>query len=193
MKKYKKPTNRDIVLRVATDLFLTKGYLATSMDEIVVESKVSKTNIYYYFKSKDELLSAIVETLVQTYTGMIHDVISRKNLTVQERITTLLHLLTRQELECLGGCPFLTLYSQMPQDAHLLREKISRFFRDQVDLLEALLTEGIRSRQISAQLPARSTAQFIVSAVEGGLILQHVSQDPNVLENTLQFLAFLLK
>ncbi|WP_262985231.1 TetR/AcrR family transcriptional regulator [Paenibacillus elgii] len=163
------------------------------MDEIVVESKVSKTNIYYYFKSKDELLSAIVETLVQTYTGMIHDVISRKNLTVQERITTLLHLLTRQELECLGGCPFLTLYSQMPQDAHLLREKISRFFRDQVDLLEALLTEGIRSRQISAQLPARSTAQFIVSAVEGGLILQHVSQDPNVLENTLQFLAFLLK
>ncbi|NEW07964.1 TetR/AcrR family transcriptional regulator [Paenibacillus sp. SYP-B3998] len=191
--KKRKPTNRDRTLQVATSLFLTKGYLATSMDEIVAVSKVSKTNIYYYFKSKEDLLSAILDQLIQTYTEMIHEVASRRDTSVQERFTALIQLLTQQELECLGGCPFLTLYAQMPQEAHQLREKVSAFFRDQVDAVEALLHEGIQKQEFKDDLPARATAQLIVSLIEGGLFLAHASKDTGMLGSSLTTLAFLLK
>jgi AcrR family transcriptional regulator len=193
MMRKNKQTNRDLALQAATSLFLNKGYLATSMDEIVATSKVSKTNIYYYFSSKEDLLSAILDQLIQTYQRMIEEIASQHGLSVHKRITALLQLLARQELICLGGCPFLTLYTQLPQDAHAIREKVGRFFRDQVDTVDKLLQEGIEKQEFKAGLPSRPTAQFIVSAVEGGLFLQHASQDETLLEQALSTLAFLLK
>ncbi|WP_370570235.1 TetR/AcrR family transcriptional regulator [Paenibacillus sp. JCM 10914] len=63
MEKQRK-SNRDTVLQVAAHLFLTKGYQLTSMDEIVDHCKVSKTNIYYHFKSKEELLLQIINRFI---------------------------------------------------------------------------------------------------------------------------------
>ncbi|MBD0382536.1 TetR/AcrR family transcriptional regulator [Paenibacillus sp. WST5] len=191
--KKNKPSNRDLVLQVATSLFLSKGYLATSMDEIVTASKVSKTNIYYYFKSKEDLLSAIMGQLIQTYTEMICDIAKRSSLTVEERFKDILQLLTRQQLECLGGCPFITLYAQMPPEAHMIREKIGQFFRNQIDTVEQLVLEGIQKQEFKADLQSRPTAQFIVAAIEGGLFLQHASEDSVTLDQTLPTLALLLK
>ncbi|MFD0694481.1 TetR/AcrR family transcriptional regulator [Paenibacillus sp. GCM10027628] len=193
MMKKNKPSNRDLVLRVATTLFLSKGYLATSMDEIVTVSKVSKTNIYYYFKSKDDLLAAIMDQLIHTYSEMIRDMAKRSSSTVQERFQAILHLLTHQEMECLGGCPFITLYTQMPQEAQTIREKVGQFFRDQIDIVEQLVLEGIQKQEFKADLPARPTAQFIVAAIEGGLFLQHASEDSTMLEQSFPTLALLLK
>ncbi len=193
MKKQKKLTNRDLVIQVATDLFLTKGYLATSMDEIVAVSKVSKTNIYYYFKRKEDLLAAILEQLIHTYNEMIQKTVSRSELSVQERFTALLQVLTGLEWTSLGGCPFLTLYTQMPQDADVLRDKVSVFFRDQMLTVEALLIEGVHNKEFSSTLPTKATAQLIVSTIEGGLFLQHANQDPAMLSQTLSTLALLLK
>jgi AcrR family transcriptional regulator len=193
MMKKNKRTNRDVVLQVATSLFLTQGYHTTSMDEIVAVSNVSKTNIYYYFKSKEELLSAILDQLIQIYNEMIFDVVSRQDKSIQERLEILLQLLTRQESDCLGGCPFITLYTQMPQDTPLFRDKVSQFFQSQITTVEALLNEGMGKLEIKAGLPAKSTAQFIVSAIEGALFLQHASQDSTILENLKSSLAFLLK
>jgi TetR/AcrR family transcriptional repressor of nem operon len=79
MTKTKKITNRDVVLLTARNLFLTQGYLATSMDEIVITSKVSKTNIYYYFKSKEELLGAILDQLVLAYTRQMQEITARSD------------------------------------------------------------------------------------------------------------------
>lgn len=188
-----KKTNRDLVVEVATSLFLNKGYLATSMDEIVATSKVSKTNIYYYFSSKEDLLSAILDQLIQTYRGLIAEIASQHALSVYERITALLQLLANQELSCLGGCPFLTLYTQLPPDAHAIRAKVGRFFLDQVDTVDKLLQMGIERQEFKAGLPSRPTAQLIVSAVEGGLFLQHAGQDDTLLEQALSTLALLLK
>ncbi|WP_245233343.1 TetR/AcrR family transcriptional regulator [Paenibacillus maysiensis] len=193
MMKKNKTTNRDVVLHTATSLFLTRGYHTTSMDEIVAVSNVSKTNIYYYFKSKEELLSAILDQLIQTYNEMIYEVASRKDQSVQERFEILLQLLTQQETDCLGGCPFITLYTQMPKDNPLFRDKVSQFFQSQITTVEMLLNEGMKKSEIQTELPARSTAQFIVSAIEGALFLQHASQDPSILENLKFTLAFLLK
>lgn len=195
MRKLKKQSNRDIALQAAASLFLSKGYHATSMDEIVAVSKVSKTNIYYYFKSKEDLLSAIFDQLIQTYNEMVYDVVSRKDMSVQERVESILHLLVHQKPDCLCGCPFLTLYAQLPQDAiPLIQGKLNAFFRDQIATVEALLDEGVKSQELKAELPTRATAQFIVSAIEGGLFLKQVmSNEPVLPEDFLFTLAYLLK
>jgi TetR/AcrR family transcriptional regulator, transcriptional repressor for nem operon len=193
MTKTKKVTNRDVVLQTAMNLFLNKGYLATSMDEIVLVSTVSKTNIYYYFKSKEDLLTAILDQLIQTYTELMHEIVARLDLRVHERFGLLLHSMAGSETSSLAGCPFLTLYTQMPQGADELRRKVSLFFQDQMNLVEDLLLEGVRKEEFSPSLPTKAVAGLIVSTLEGALFLQHTNQDPAMLGQTLITLAGLLK
>lgn len=46
---------RDLILDKAKELFIQRGYAATSMDELVRYIGVSKGSIYYHFKSKEDL------------------------------------------------------------------------------------------------------------------------------------------
>lgn len=49
---------------VASQLFGTKGYLETSMDDIAAAAKVTKGGVYHYFRSKTEILYFICSTYV---------------------------------------------------------------------------------------------------------------------------------
>lgn len=51
------------ILRIATDLFLAKGYDAVSVDAIVARAGGTKTNVYKHFGGKAELFAAVIEDL----------------------------------------------------------------------------------------------------------------------------------
>jgi TetR/AcrR family transcriptional repressor of nem operon len=188
-----KISNREIALQSAASLFLSKGYLVTSMDDIVAESKVSKTNIYYYFKSKEELLSAIIERMTDQYEQLITRIADQSELPVMDRLMRLMNVLIEQDIDCLGGCPFLTLYTQTPKEATAIRGQISRFFGKQLLILEKLVVQGIASKEINSRLEPQQTAALILSTIEGGLFLQHTNQNPTLLQHSLHALASMLK
>ncbi len=50
---------RAAIMRVARAMFTTRGYQATSVDEIVEQARVSKGALYYHFRSKEELFEAV--------------------------------------------------------------------------------------------------------------------------------------
>jgi len=52
---------RQRILDAAYSLFRRRGYTRASMDEIAAATKVTKRTLYYHFKSKDELLAAVLE------------------------------------------------------------------------------------------------------------------------------------
>ena len=62
----KKPdVRRKEIIEAARHLFLTKEYDKTSMQSIVDYLDIAKGTIYHYFKSKEELLEAVVEDIVE--------------------------------------------------------------------------------------------------------------------------------
>jgi AcrR family transcriptional regulator len=61
--------NREHVVSVAARLFLLRGVTNTSMEDGVRESGVSKSNIYYHFKSKSDLLAGYVGRLTDELAG----------------------------------------------------------------------------------------------------------------------------
>jgi len=52
--------SKEAIIRKAVELFSTKGYDSTSMDELATESGLSKAMIFYYFKSKRELYEEVL-------------------------------------------------------------------------------------------------------------------------------------
>lgn len=188
-------SNKDIALQSAFTLFLTKGFQATSMDDIVAHSKVSKTNIYYYFKSKEELLLTTVDQLISHYEQRIHQVLSHSDTTVLEKLEALLIILTEntEQNNFLGGCPFLTLYTQTPLEAIEVRDRIKSFFEQQFQAVEMILAEGIAKKELNSELPVKQTATLIVSCIEGALFLAQASNNTDIVKAVYPALASLLK
>ncbi len=70
-------TTRDRVLEAALASFGTRGYEATSLDQVAAELGIRKQTILYYFPSKPELLDAVVDQgsadLVETLEAALSD------------------------------------------------------------------------------------------------------------------------
>jgi len=53
---------RDIIVKSATQVFTRFGFKKTSMDDIARSIRMGKSSIYYYFKSKEEIFQAVVDS-----------------------------------------------------------------------------------------------------------------------------------
>lgn len=60
---------RERIINAAIKLFSEKGFDGTRVNEIAAAAKVNKALIYYYFKSKEEILDHVLELLFKDLTG----------------------------------------------------------------------------------------------------------------------------
>ena len=166
----KKISNRDHVIASASALFLQKGLMNTSMDDVVAQSKVSKSNIYYHFKSKEELVVAVLDYRVQLLRTVLDEIAQSRDWTAARRIEQIFAALA-DELngrDCVGGCPILSLLSaQIPQ----VRVRIHAFMRELQGVAEKVLREGVERKEFKAGIPVPETAALLITILEGAMQL----------------------
>lgn len=63
LRKAQKAMTRQLLLSTALDLFNTKGYAATTIDEIAVAAGTTRVTFYAYFPSRADLMKALIEQL----------------------------------------------------------------------------------------------------------------------------------
>ncbi|HOO70697.1 MAG TPA: TetR/AcrR family transcriptional regulator [Spirochaetota bacterium] len=56
----------DEILQAALKVMLAKSYTGATMDDIAAEAGITKPTIYQYFKTKDDLVVALVEPIILT-------------------------------------------------------------------------------------------------------------------------------
>ena len=64
-RKKSRAKTREKILKVATKLFARKGFDGARVDEIAKKAGVNKALIYYYFKSKEEILEEIMKVFLE--------------------------------------------------------------------------------------------------------------------------------
>lgn len=68
MKKGEK--RRQELLKIAYELFITRGYENTSVDEIIDKAQIAKGTYYYYFPSKEQMLEEVIEMMIDAEAEM---------------------------------------------------------------------------------------------------------------------------
>ena len=81
-------SKRKIILDAAVQVFSTKGYHNTRMEEIATVAGIGKGTIYEYFDSKLQLFQAMMESSLQIYYNRI-DMPKLETLTLEERLSVL--------------------------------------------------------------------------------------------------------
>jgi AcrR family transcriptional regulator len=90
----KNPDDRRLeIIRAARELFQAKEYSKTTMQDIMVKLNIAKGTIYHYFSSKEELLEAVVEDLVDQELKRKEELLNSErviNLTALEKLKVII-------------------------------------------------------------------------------------------------------
>jgi AcrR family transcriptional regulator len=70
--------SREQILKATRELFFSKGYHATSIDDVAKAAQISKGLLYHYFKGKEELLAALVDTRIEDLLSVMNAAAAKK-------------------------------------------------------------------------------------------------------------------
>ena len=157
------------ILKTATRLFAYKGFRQTSVAELSRLSEAAEGTIFYYFKTKENLLVAVLETakntIIDAFKNCMRD---RNSLSGIDMIETLLAFyldLAEQMQE-----EFLILQRHFPYEKaeanSLCKEHLASIYNCVLDHLEAALERGRKDGTITAT-PGNNTAMILFSLVDG--------------------------
>ena len=71
--QYSKDDIQKEILKAAEKVFLENGFPKASMREIAQEAQVGLSNIYNYFKSKDDIFCTVVRPVISAFERMLHE------------------------------------------------------------------------------------------------------------------------
>ena len=58
------------LLKIAYEMFLSRGYENTSVDEIIETAQIAKGTYYYYFSSKEQMLEEVIDMMIESETDV---------------------------------------------------------------------------------------------------------------------------
>ncbi|MFI5322173.1 MAG: TetR/AcrR family transcriptional regulator [Thermodesulfobacteriota bacterium] len=175
--------SKDKILACAKELFHEHGFHQTSVDEILKQSGVTKSNFYYHFKSKEELGLIILERFIAHYeTEVLLKTLGNKSLQPTEKFDEFYITVKayHRDLQKARGCPFGNLAIEMSGANEHFREKLSAFFNSWERIIEDCIKEGMSKGDFRSDLPPGVVAQFILSHLEGAIMMvkTHRSIEP---------------
>ncbi|WP_332742733.1 TetR/AcrR family transcriptional regulator [Hydrogenophaga sp.] len=121
-------TTRDQIVAAADELFYQHGFEHTSFTAIASAVKISRGNFYHHFKSKDEILDAVIEARLASTRQMLEGWESQVA-EPEARIQRFIHILIQnQTLIMSHGCPVGTLCMELGKLDHASREHANELF-----------------------------------------------------------------
>ena len=105
-------TTRDQIVEAADQLFYRQGFEHTSFSDIAGAVRISRGNFYYYFRTKDEILDAVIEQRLADSRRMLERW-ENEGGTPKERIRRFIDILIAHRADIKRyGCPLGTLNAQ---------------------------------------------------------------------------------
>ena len=121
-------TTRDRIVEAADQLFYRQGYEHTSFSDIADAVQISRGNFYYHFKSKDEILDAVINLRLAN-TRQILGQWEIKGETPADRIRSFIQIqIVNQAKIMLFGCPVGTLSTELAKLNHASRAEANGLF-----------------------------------------------------------------
>jgi len=142
--------NRQRIVNAADNLFYRRGYNQTSFQDISDATGIPRGNFYYYFKTKDEILTAVVDSRIAELKVMLSQCEAEGD-DARERLLLFSNMLDVNRDDVIkSGCPIGTLSSELAKNDPVLHEKSRSAFillrdwlKQQFDFLHVANSEDL--------------------------------------------------
>lgn len=169
----KRAQKREHLIEVATELFNRLGYRAAGVDQVIAEAGIAKTTLYRHFKSKDELIVAVLRRIdEQLRDDMRQAVDSLARKPKQKLLATFDFLEAWFKDKSFYGCPFMSAAGEYGERPSPVFQEAALHKR----LMVAYFEELARAAKLD---DARRVAEEINLLHEGAIAVAHITGDPS--------------
>ena len=149
------------ILDAAEELFAARGYEETSTGDILDRVGIARGTLYYHFRSKEEILDALIGRISQTLIARAGKAAEDKSVPVVERIVRTIASLNLETGESSIGHEVLEQVHK-PQNA-LMHQKMQQSLLDGVvPVISSLVEEGNTEGIFHADYPRETTEMLVL-------------------------------
>ena len=146
------------IIHAAEELFTKKGYEKTSVEAIIKKAGIAKGTFYYYFKSKKEILEAIVEQISVSMAAYFTSIVEQSNLTAIQKFKRMIRGPEKKKLTSSSAMQII----HKPENREL-QEKLNIQAIENIAPLIAKVLEQGKDEGVFTAAPSVELVQLILA------------------------------
>ena len=148
------------ILDAADELFVQKGFDGTSTNDILQKVGIARGTLYYHFKSKEDIMDALIDRYSDRLLGAAQEVAADKSIPVVERIIRVVLSMNVSG----GSSEEMMEHIHKPQNA-LMHQKIQKVIVNGVTpILTEIIQEGIEQGLFNTPYPYECMEMIVTYA-----------------------------
>jgi AcrR family transcriptional regulator len=179
---------RERIVTAARELFHERGYAETPLADILKKAEANSGSLYYFFKSKEELLIAVLEQYKAIMKPMLLDPIWKEVSDPIGRIWALMDgyrsFLIKSDYSF--GCPIGNLALEVGNQLSAARVKIQENFEGWRLAVRTCLDEAADA--LPRGIDRDKLATFILTVMEGGVMQARTARSIDPFDNSISML-----
>jgi TetR/AcrR family transcriptional regulator, transcriptional repressor for nem operon len=171
--------SKERILAGAKELFLSRGYTATTVDAICEKAELTKGSFYYFFESKEDLGLGVLDWSLRQSTQILASASYARILDPLEKAFAFLEHLEKCSPEIWsGGCLLGSFSLELADTNSRMQQAVSGMFQAVADDFAKQL-QPIAAQCTGRQAPsANELADALLGILEGSIILAKAHRDP---------------
>ena len=170
----RRPGKRERLVAAAVQLLYQQGAERTTLADIAKAADVPPGNVYYYFKTKDDVIAAAIDAHAQQVKTTLASIDAHHRSPKSRLKAFVREFIAQSELVAQHGCPLGSLCSEIGK-----RADPSSFA--EAGLMLLLIEWAEEQFRSLGRRDAHDLALDLVAAYEGNALLASTLHDPNVL------------
>jgi len=182
---------KEKIIHESLKLFSLKGFLSTSINDILEAANTSKGGLYNHFKNKEDLFLHVIQEAQRVWRernldGL--DQIERPMEKIQRFLENYRDRYMKDTAHFPGGCVFVTLSVELDDQRPILSREIKKGFEGLRKWIKGLLDQGKEFGEIRKEINTEAAAEMIFAGVLGASVAYGSERSSSSLDRTIQSL-----
>lgn len=190
--KSKGEITREKILEAAPGLFNTKGFNATTINDLVAATGMQKGSLYFHFPGKDAIAREVLNEATDEFMEFLGKVLGGDNpgasLENFSRFALDKHLATG----FVGGCIFGNTALEMSDSDTEFAGMIDRVFDEWIGRVASVVAGAQKRGQIRTDINYEALAKHIIATIEGGVMMSRLKKEEGPMRECLDTLRITL-
>lgn len=165
----------DQILDAASEVFVEKGFQKARMDDIAEKSGLSKGALYWYFKSKDDIILEIFERIFSREAEDLEGLISSED-TASDQLLEYTDRVIKDVNRLLRFAPLAYEFLSLAFRHKFFQTAFKRYLRDHMEILIPIIQHGVASGEFR-NIDPKEAAIAVGAIFEGTLALWVYDKD----------------